>query len=585
MRVRIRAITEARRRRRVDRRDVTDPADVVRARLGFGGSIGAILLFCLSMTPSLLPRHWALQAVVSGITMAIGYGIGASAGAIVRHAAKLASRTGSASWPALPRAATRGWWILAGCGAVLAAVFLGLGELWQRDVRELVGEDPETGWYPVPIAVVAAAVFGLLLLVSRSVRLATRRLAATFGRFSPRPVASVAAVGLVAVLSYGVGQGVVFTGFVDVAERGAAAANAAIAPGLTEPDSRYVSGGPGSLVPWDTLGAHGREFTAGAVPRPELAEFGAACEPNRSHCAGGPVSDPVRVYVGRDSAPDLAARVRLAVRELERTGAFDRDVLAVITTTGTGWVNPAVPESLEYMYAGDSAVVAMQYSYLPSWISFMADRSTAARAAAALIGAVRDRLAAMPAGDRPLLVVYGESLGAHATETAFGDLGELLAGTDGALLAGPPHTNPIWRNVVAARDPGSPIWQPLYQDGEAVLFAQDAGDLSAGDDEPRLVYLQNASDPIVWWSPELLFRKPDWLDGSRGPDVSGAMQWFPVVTFWQVTVDLVTSTQAPSGHGHSYYESVADGWAALIAPPGWTDSDTARLRPLLSPEP
>jgi uncharacterized membrane protein len=562
MRADIGVITEAAAPRRTEGRTVVER--VVRARLGFGGVIGAILLFSLSLTPSLLPRHWALQAVVSGVTMAIGYGIGASIGAIAR-----------AIWPRLPAASKQAWWILSGVGALLAAVSLGLGESWQREVRELVDASPETGWYPVPIAAVALAVFGLLLLAARGIRLATRRLASTFGRFSPRPVASVAAVGVVAVLSYGLGQGVVFNGFVDVAERGAAAANAAIPDGVSRPDSPYVSGGPGSLVPWDSLGAHGRDFTAGAVPRAALDDF-----------SDEPARDPIRVYVGRDSAPDLAAQAQLAVRELERTGAFDRSVLAVITTTGTGWVNAAVPESLEYMYAGDSAVVAMQYSYLPSWISFMADREMATEAAATLIGAVADRLATVPAGDRPALVVYGESLGAHGTEAAFGDLDELLAGTDGALLAGPPNTNPIWQDVVGERDPGSPVWQPVYEGGEAVRFAQGGDDLSAEEgDRPRVVYLQNASDPIVWWSPELLYEKPAWLDGSRGPDVSGAMQWFPVVTFWQVTVDLITSTKAPSGHGHSYHESVADGWAALLAPPGWTDADTARLRPLLSPEP
>jgi uncharacterized membrane protein len=529
-------------------------------RPGFGGAIGAVLLFCLSLTPSLLPRSWMLQAVVSGITMAIGYGIGAAIGAAVHRI-----------WRGVPAASRRAWWVLAGTGSVLAAAFLGLGEAWQRDVRVLVGADLDTGWNPVAIATVAVAVSGLLILVSRAIRLGVRRLATTFGRFSPRPVASVAAVGLVAVLSFGVGQQVVFTGFVDVAERTAAAANRTTPPGVVRPDSTYVSGGPGSLVPWDTLGAHGRQFTADAVPETELAAF----------ADGRPVEEPIRVYVGRDSASDLAAQADLAVRELERTGGFDRSVLAVITTTGTGWVNPAVPGSLEYLYAGDSAVVAIQYSYLPSWISFMADRSTAAEAASTLIGAVQDRLAAIPAGERPKLVVYGESLGAHGIEAAFGDLDKLLDGTDGALLAGPPHTNPIWQEVMDDRDPNSPIWQPVYEGGSAVRFAQDADDLSAAGDRPRVVYLQNASDPVVWWNADLLYRKPAWLDGGRGEDVSDAMQWFPVVTFWQVTVDLITSAQAPAGHGHSYRESVADGWAALVPPAGWTDADTARLRAVL----
>ena len=37
--------------------------------------------------------------------------------------------------------------------------------------------------------------------------------------------------------------------------------------------------------------------------------------------------EPIRVYVGLDSADSVAARTDLAMRELERTGAWDRDVL------------------------------------------------------------------------------------------------------------------------------------------------------------------------------------------------------------------------------------------------------------------
>jgi uncharacterized membrane protein len=376
---------------------------------------------------------------------------------------------------------------------------------------------------------------------------------------------------VVAVLGVGVGQGVVFTGFVDVADRVAAAASATTAPGVTPPRSPYVSGGPGSLVGWDTLGANGREFTAGAVPRRSLAAF-----------TGGDAKPPIRVYVGRDSAPTRAQRVRLAVRELARAGGFDRAVLGVVVTTGTGWVNPAVAASLEYLYGGDTALVAMQYSYLPSWISFMADRSSAAEAAAALIGAVRERIDALPPRRRPQLVAYGESLGAHGIETAFGDLADLTADVDAVLLAGPPHSNPIWRRVTDGRDPGSPAWRPVYDGGELVRFAQRAADLAGGAEPPRVVYLQNASDPIVWWSPELLYRPPEWLNGDRGPDVSDAVRWLPVVTFWQVTVDLVGSTAAAPGHGHSYRGAIVDAWAELVPPPGWSDADTARLRARLS---
>jgi uncharacterized membrane protein len=37
----------------------------------------------------------------------------------------------------------------------------------------------------------------------------------------------------------------------------------------------------------------------------------------------------------------------------------------------------------------------------------------------------------------------------------------------------------------------------------------------------------------------------------------------------------------PAGHGHDYVGDVADGWAAVLQPPGWTAAKTAKLRPLL----
>src|SRR5690606_38599142 len=106
------------------------------------------------------------------------------------------------------------------------------------------------------------------------------------------------------LVTLGLGPQVAVTGFVNLAERGAAAANAATDPDPAPPASPYVSGGPGSLVAWDTLGYRGREFVAGVPGRDELAAF-----------RGGPARDPVRVYVGLGSAPDPAARARLAVRE------------------------------------------------------------------------------------------------------------------------------------------------------------------------------------------------------------------------------------------------------------------------------
>jgi uncharacterized membrane protein len=228
----------------------------------------------------------------------------------------------------------------------------------------------------------------------------------------------------------------------------------------------------------------------------------------------------------------------------------------------------------------------MQYSYLPSWLSLLVDQSKVTGTASALITAVRARWEALPAQSRPKLVLFGESLGSYGTETAYPDLASLAGGADGALLVGPPFVNPIWNQLVDERDDSSPVWRPVHGGGDTVRFVQDATELrTSTGPPPKVLYLQNASDPIVWWSPELLVQPPDWLDDPRGPDVSPDMHWYPGITFWQTLVDLFFANDVPSGHGHVYGSSVADGWAELLPPPGWTTDDTVRLRALLDARP
>ena len=425
----------------------------------------------------------------------------------------------------------------------------------------------------IRIVGVAVLTFALILLIARLLRLATRRLARLLGRFVPKPVAY--GVGFLVVVYLGVGfvEDFLMSNMITVANQTASLANGRTSPGITVPTSPQLSGSSASLVPWRSLGQKGRDFVGTAPSREELGRF-----------AGAPAADPIRVYDGLDSAGSVDQRAQLAVQEMERTGAFDRAVIAVIITTGTGWVDEDVADSLEFLYAGDTALVTMQYSYLPSWLSFMVDKSKATDTASALIGAVHAEWAALPADSRPKLVLFGESLGSYGTETTFGDLESMAAGADGTLLVGPPFANPIWRELVDERDTGTPVWHPVYNDGEDVLFVQDAAELRSPSDPPEVpnvMYLQNSSDPVVWWNPQLLYRAPAWLEEPRGPDLSPDMSWYPGVTFWQTVVDLGFSTTVPTGHGHVYGSSVADAWAALLQPPDWTTADTIRLRELL----
>jgi uncharacterized membrane protein len=259
-----------------------------------------------------------------------------------------------------------------------------------------------------------------------------------------------------------------------------------------------------------------------------------------------------------------------------------------MTTTGTGWIDENVADSIEFLHGGDTASVGLQYSYLPSWVSFLVDRSKASDAGRGLINAVSERVQSMPEDDRPLLLVFGESLGSYGTEEAFADLEDLRSSVDGAMLVGPTFTNPLHVELTDERDEDSPAWRPIVDDGDEVRFAVDPDDLddpeihpsTAEWDDPRVVYLQNSSDPITYFNPDLLWSEPEWLQGERGPDVSRDMAWFPIVTFWQVAADMAFSMGVPAGHGHRYGSNVVDGWVALAAPEGWTDDDTEALREL-----
>jgi uncharacterized membrane protein len=127
----------------------------------------------------------------------------------------------------------------------------------------------------------------------------------------------------------------------------------------------------------------------------------------------------------------------------------------------------------------------------------------------------------------------------------------------------------------------------VYEKGENVRFVARPDNLDRPADpwgQPRVVYLQHASDPIAWWDPDLLFAKPDWLREPRGYDVSPRMEWVPVVTFLQVSADMAVAVDVPDGHGHVYVKNVANGWAAVLQPPGWTPEKTERLSPLLTNE-
>jgi len=90
------------------------------------------------------------------------------------------------------------------------------------------------------------------------------------------------------------------------------------------------------------------------------------------------------------------------------------------------------------------------------------------------------------------------------------------------------------------------------------------------------------SDPVVWWSPDLIFSEPDWISQPPGRDVLSAMFWVPFVTFWLVTADLPFAASVPAGHGHVYSAEFVDGWNAILQPAGITPGELATLRGIVA---
>jgi uncharacterized membrane protein len=536
-----------------------------RFRYTLPGAWVALAFACLAFTPSLLPRSAVLQGVVCGISAAIGYGVGVA---------------GAWTWRAFadrdPRPPRPGAWRVFAISAAVALVLaLALGQWWQAQLRDLMGAPTPNPLLLVLLPLVAVALFTGLVALSRSLRGAYHRVAVRLQRWIGRKAAR--ALGWVAVVfgTYLLVSGLLLDGLAGLADRSFSVRNTATAEGVEQPTSTLRSGGPGSLVSWDSLGRQGRTITGTGPSAEEIAAF------TRS-----PSAEPVRAYAGTVSAEDVEERAELAVADLERAGGFDRGSLLVATTTGSGWLDSGAIDSFEYLTGGDSAIVAMQYSYLPSWLSYLVDQKKAREAGRQLFDAVYDRWTRLAPEDRPRLFVFGLSLGSFGGETAFSGEYDLRNRTAGALFAGPPNFNTLYREFTDGRDPGTPEVEPVYKDGRIVRFTNDvaAGVPPASDrwEGTRVLYLQHPSDPIVWWSPRLIWDRPDWLGEPHGRDVLDTMVWIPLVTFWQVTADLPLSTGVPDGHGHTYTREFVDGWANILRPAGWTPTKADQLGEIIT---
>ena len=182
----------------------------------------------------------------------------------------------------------------------------------------------------------------------------------------------------------------------------------------------------------------------------------------------------------------------LALQEVDRLGALDRSVLLLVSPTGTGYVNYAAVEAVEYLAPRrrrhrDDAVLAATLVPVPG----PGPRRPGAEPRP-VGGPARADPGALPAESRPRVLMFGESLGAHTSQDAVlheGTDGLADLGVDRALWIGSPFGSG-WRTEVLGPDASADVTRTLV--GEFDSFERVPGPrrraarrAALRDDHPR----------------------------------------------------------------------------------------------------
>ncbi len=528
---------------------------------GVGLVLGA-LFFAAALTPTLVPRSYLTQGALAGTCLAIGYAVGVL-WRWLWHYLELPEPS--------PRLRFIANALVAMACLVVVVLFLWWAAEWQNSVRAVMKMQPVETAHPLKTSAIAAITFLVLLALARLFKFVTHFLSGHIRRFIPRRVANVIGVLAAALLFWSIANNLLIRTAFRALDSSFREFDALHEPERPQPIFAGKTGSPASLVRWDELGRAGREFVAAGPTGAQISAF-----------TGRPARDPIRVYVGLRGADTPRARAKLALDELKRQGGFSRSTLIVVTPTGTGWIDPAAMDSVEYLLDGDVASVAVQYSYLNSPLSLLFQPEYGAEAARALFAEIYGYWTTLPKGARPRLYLHGLSLGAMNSEKSaelFETIGDPI---DGALWSGPPFASSIWRWITENRNQGSSAWLPEFRDGRFVRFMNQNGPTvpaMAPWGPMRVVYLQYASDPIVLFDYRDAYRPPAWMKAPRGLDVSPDLHWYPVITMLQLALDMAVATGTPMGYGHVYApEHYIDAWVAVIDIRHWSPDALARLK-------
>ncbi len=392
---------------------------------------------------------------------------------------------------------------------------------------------------------VGAGVIGLQMgerVIAHGVARGLTRIAPTYDSVS-NPVGHVVALGILGA--------VIYTGY-EYAVRRVEQGGAAVEPAYETPaQSAMVSGSPASLVPFDTLSREGRRFVNMVLTREEISTV----------MGEEAVADPIRVFVGLDTAAEVEDRVDILMDELVRTRAFDRKVLCFASPTGSGYINYVLAEALEYMTLGDCAIATMQYSMLPSSMS-LTRTGLAVEQNRDLMHAITGYLRGMAPEKRPRFVLFGESLGALTMQDVYRRRTVEAMDRDfihSSIFLGTPSATEFakaWRLNPAKVDP----------DGKMIEVDAFGDYLQMPDEERgrvRHVLISHYDDPIPKFGTNILLRRPWWLGpvDERPPRVPRSTSWRPGVSFVLTAIDLVNAMEVVPGtfgrRGHDYREDIA----------------------------
>jgi uncharacterized membrane protein len=301
------------------------------------------------------------------------------------------------------------------------------------------------------------------------------------------------------------------------------------------PTDAHLSGSGHSAVDYSLLGREGARFINSVTTAAHAEQLGV----QRTH-------DPIRVFVSVANADSISSRVSLAMSELIRNKAFDREYLLIQAPAGSGYANSTPVDVVELLSGGNCAAVSVSYGLLPSFLSLTKVR-LAGETQLELLNAIDHELIGRRNKGKhvPKILLYGESLGARVQQFAI-PLGSSDLDKYSVYRA-------LWVGT-----PGGRIADTFHQLCASESVTVDRPEQIPANTDNRVWFLEHDGDPVVRFRPDLAWVPPKWLDPElpRGRNIPAEMSWTLGVTWATVGIDTLFATSIKPGDfqslGHDY---------------------------------